>query len=301
MNGNTSINGRKLSWEDAQTFLAVAETGSFSSAAQLLALGQPTVSRRIANLETKLSQQLFTRGKQGAQLTAVAEQLLPIASQMAKWATEFEQVAQNLTDGAEGLVRIACPPGVAVEQIAPFAGWLAQHEPGIRLEVLAAIDFVDLSRGVADIAIRTQKPREPELVVLREVASQQGIYGAPDYVGGLDQPVTWQDLKWVTWSDRYREVAPRPMLEKLIPEFTPSLSSDDYLVQKAAVKAGLGVMICDAPEASDSPSLVEVDVGVALPPVKFYLVCTRSMRNVSLITRVADLLVEKLAVNKSGQ
>jgi DNA-binding transcriptional LysR family regulator len=46
----------QLSWEDAQTFLTVAEEHSFSAAARVLGLGQPTVSRRIQALETRLRQ-----------------------------------------------------------------------------------------------------------------------------------------------------------------------------------------------------------------------------------------------------
>lgn len=42
------------SWEDAQTFLAVAEQRSFSAAAALLGVGQPTISRRVVALEARL-------------------------------------------------------------------------------------------------------------------------------------------------------------------------------------------------------------------------------------------------------
>ena len=48
-----------IAWEDMRLFLAVAETGSFSSAAKRLQLGQPTVSRRLADLEYVLGYKLF--------------------------------------------------------------------------------------------------------------------------------------------------------------------------------------------------------------------------------------------------
>ena len=63
------------SWEDAETFLAVAEHDSFSAAAAMLGVGQPTISRRIANLESRLGCQLFTRSKLGSQLTEAGSRL----------------------------------------------------------------------------------------------------------------------------------------------------------------------------------------------------------------------------------
>lgn len=282
-----------ISWEDAQTFLAVIETGSFSAAARLLDLGQPAVSRRIKNLEQRLAQQLFIRGKHGAERTPAAERLIPAAEQMAKWAVEFDRATRGGSDDIAGVIKVAAPPGVAVENLAPFAGYLAGVLPDIQLEILSAIDHVDLTRGSADIAIRTQYPREPELIALHEFSAQPAVYGAPSYVSKLKAPCSWQDLDWVTWAGRYRHVSPRPMLEKLISDFQPVLASDDYLVQKAAVHAGIGVMIC-APPAAERTTLVAVDIGVTLPASSFYLVCARSVQQVPRIQRVVELMVAKL-------
>tara|TARA_R110002072_G_scaffold31735_12_gene97631 strand:- start:2913 stop:3782 length:870 start_codon:yes stop_codon:yes gene_type:complete len=284
-----------ISWEDAQTFLAVIESGSFSAAGKALNLGQPTISRRIIKLERRLSEQLFIRGKHGAERTSAADRLLPAAQQMAKWATEFDHAAKGGENQIAGVVKIAAPPGVAVEQIAPFAAHLMKVLPDIRLEVLSSIDHVDLTRGAADIAIRTQKPTEPELIALHEFQSQPAVYGAPAYVEKLRQPCVWADLDWVTWAGRYQSVTPRPMLEKLIPEFQPMLASDDYLVQKAAVRAGVGVMICSRSSSDEIGTLVEVDVGVILPQSAFYIVCARSVQHVPRIKRVIEAMVEKLS------
>ncbi|MFT4821434.1 MAG: DNA-binding transcriptional LysR family regulator [Candidatus Azotimanducaceae bacterium] len=283
-----------ISWEDAQTFLAVVESGSFSAAARVLDLGQPTISRRIKNLEQRLSQQLFVRGKHGATRTTAADRLLPAAEQMAKWAAEFDHATRGAEDLVAGIVKIAAPPGVAVEQLAPLAAALAAQLPDIQLEILSSVDHVDLTRGTADIAIRTQFPNEPELIALHEFQSQPAVYGAPAYVAKLKVPCDWQDLDWVTWAGKYRDIAPRPMLQKLIPQFQPILASDDYLVQKAAVKAGIGVMICSPSGPFDTDALMAVDIGVTLPISPFYIVCARSMQHVPRVKRVVELMVENL-------
>ena len=62
-----------LSWEDVRLFLAVAEHGSLSEAARRLRIGQPTVSRRLAELEERLGYPLFERSVEGARLTTPGE------------------------------------------------------------------------------------------------------------------------------------------------------------------------------------------------------------------------------------
>jgi DNA-binding transcriptional LysR family regulator len=288
------MNASSLSWEDTQTFLAVVEHRSFSAAARALALGQPTVSRRIQHLERLLAQQLFVRGKHGARPTDAALRLVPAAEQMAKWAAEFDRAASGAERLASGVVRVAAPPGVAVEQLAPFAALLRQRAPAISLEVLSAIDHIDLTRGHADLAIRTHYPNEPELVVLREFETQPGVYASRSYAESIRQPCTWEDLAWVTWAGRYRDVAPRSMLEKVIPGFEPVFASDDYLVQKAAVTAGLGATIISRPAGFEQGELVEIDVGVRLPAQSLYVVCAKSMQHVPRVRAVFEFLVESI-------
>ena len=132
-----------LSWEDAQTFLAVIEHTSFSAAARSLGVGQPTISRRIKNLEEMLSEQLYIRGKYGAEPTDAAHHLKPAAAQMAKWAAEFGRLALHRDNELSGVVKIAAPPGVSVELLAPFAYMLKLLEPGIRLEILSSVYHVN--------------------------------------------------------------------------------------------------------------------------------------------------------------
>ena len=286
--------GRLLTWTDAQTFLAVAEHRSFSAAAAELGVGQPTISRRIRDIEQKLGQQLFERGRHGAVATAAAGRLLPAALQMAKWATEFDHLAQGNEAVAEGTVCIAAPPGIAVEKLAPFAAQLKRSNPSIRLEITASVDYLDLTRGQADIAIRIQAPTEPGLVAVHQGSYQPAVFGAPSYVEQLPAPVEWRELDWVTWSEQYRDVAPRPMLEKLIPGFVPIFTSDDFLVLRAAVAAGVGAFITGRAIGEPYPDLVEIDLGVELPGSTFYVVCAKSMQHVPRVRVVIERLAALL-------
>src|SRR3954463_3550313 len=109
-----------ISWEDLRLFLAVAEPGSFSSAAKQLHLGQPTISRRLADLEYELGYKLFNRTASGAAPTAAARRLLEPARKMAGWAGEAGRPAAASDREPQGTVRIAAPPGAAFQFVAPF-------------------------------------------------------------------------------------------------------------------------------------------------------------------------------------
>jgi len=302
-----------ISWDNAQTFLAVAESRSFSAAATLLGVGQPTISRRIAALETRLGCQLFARGKQGATLTDEGAKLLPAAEQMARWAGEFGRLAQGSEEHPSGTVRIAAPPGLAVEVLAPLAASVREALPEIRLEVLASVDYLDLTRGGADLAIRTREVAEPELATIHSASFEIGVFATRDYEARLNRriadskraspPYRIEDLDWITWSFPYENVAPRPMLERVIPDFSPIFASDNYLVLKSALMAGLGVMVLEKQGAGlgpAGPELVELDLGFSLPSSDYYLICAKSMRFVPRVRAVADLLIQRLYTERLG-
>ena len=294
-----------ISWEDAQTFLAVAEQRSFSLAARALGLGQPTISRRIAGLEERLGCQLFRRGKRGAELTEDGARLLPAAEQMARWAGEFGRLARGAEESLAGSVRIAAPPALAVDVLAPFAAQLLARLPEIRIEVLASIEHIDLSRGSADLAIRTRAPNEPELTTLGSAKIPIGVFGARSYVERLTGPTSLAALDWITWAFPYEHVAPRPMLERAIAGFAPVFASDNYLVQRSALAAGVGAMILECPLPGAPPfapgvELVEIDIGVRLPPGELHIVCAKSMRYVPRVRAVFELLRAELAARIAG-
>ncbi|TXT35412.1 MAG: Mau operon transcriptional activator, partial [Comamonadaceae bacterium] len=119
----------KLCWDDLQYFVVVSEQGSMSAAARKLKLGQPTLSRRIAELEALIGEPLFERTSQGTVLTAAGRKLLPAAQSMAEWANEAQRQAQSHTDLPQGTVRIAAPPGIAREILVPLAVRMAQKHP----------------------------------------------------------------------------------------------------------------------------------------------------------------------------
>jgi len=282
-----------IPWDDLRLFLAVAETGSLSAAARRLRLGQPTLSRRMAALEEQLDERLFTRGTGGVVLTAGGERLRPLALRMAEWASEAAGAVAKGRRGPIGRVRIAAPPGVAFDFLAPFAASMRAQAPGITLEVSAGIEYVNLLRGEADLALRTREPTDPDLVCLSETKVEVGVFAAASYARRLPKRYGVRELDWIAWAPPHTDVPPNPQLAALIEGFQPVFASNDYLVQLAALEAGVGAMVMGRPVGRSRFRHLRplaVTLGTTPTHASFYLVGAKRMIEAPRVRRVIEAL-----------
>lgn len=287
-----------IPWDDARVFLAVAEHGSLSRAATQLGMTQPTVSRRLAALEGSLGEALFSRGVEGASLTAYGERLLSPARRMAEGAAELSRVAEGRDASLEGTVRVTAPPGVAFEFVVPFAAKLREKRPGLRLEVVATTRYVDLSRREADLALRLKTPDQRDLTcvaTVRDEAAPHVAAALAERIGPHPKPA---DVPWITWAPPLDDMQPGPLLQSLIPGFRPSFAADDYLVQLRAAEAGLGAMFLGRGRHKllRPTGLVELRVqGIARVPAATHLVCATRALEIPRVRAVADMLRAEMA------
>ena len=90
-----------------EAFERVARLGSFTRAADDLNLTQPSISARIAGLETELGGMLFERGRRRLRLTPLGEIFLPYAERTLATLADGMQAARNYAEGSLGQVSIA--------------------------------------------------------------------------------------------------------------------------------------------------------------------------------------------------
>lgn len=286
-----------ISWDDAQLLLRIAETRSLSAAAKHLKLSQPTVTRRLAALEYQVGASLFRRSVTGVSLTNTAARLLPFAQKMAEWAGELNRAVDAHPGPPRGLVRVTSSPFVCFDFLAPFAGLLAQRHPEIRLEVLSSVNYLDLGRGEADLALRAKAPADGDLISLFSKQIENAVFVAKSLKNKLPVQPAINALPWIAWCPPFESLPPNPQLEALIPQFVPAFTSDHFLIHLAAAEAGAGAMVLGkvTHRLSRKSSLVplEIDLG----PHRFqeiHLVCAKSAYEIPRIRCVADLLVEEL-------
>lgn len=285
-----------IPWTDWQVVHAAFTSGSFTAAAEALGVGQATVSRRVASVEAALGHTLFDRHRTGLVPTSAAARLRPHLEALAAAAHGAAHAVDGLEEEARGEVRVAGPPGLCVDLVPALAARLARTHPNLHLCVLADIEPRDLDRREADLALRMVGTDRGDLLVRRLLTARGGLYAAPAYLERLPAGFTLADVALVHYSDEFSHIALDQLLRSL--GGRTALRSNDYLVQRAAVQAGLGAALLSDREAR-ALGLVRLDLPLPVEPVAtLYLVVHRALRHVPRVAAVidaVDALVAELA------
>ena len=165
-------------------FLRVADAGSFSRAAADLELGQPTVSRRIQDLEESLGTTLFQRTTRALSLTEAGTRFYKRATDILTGYDEAEAEARGLENAPVGLLRISCSHSFARRVSAPAATSFLAAWPSIRVDLLSEDAITDLVAEGVDIAFRRGELRDEGLEMLLHAAVERRRFGTTVAVDG---------------------------------------------------------------------------------------------------------------------
>lgn len=146
-----------------KAFLAVAETASFSVAAEQLHLTQPAVSKRVASLEEELNTRLFDRISRRISLTEAGRQLLPRAQRMIYELEDIRRSISNLNGEVSGRLTMGTSHHIGLRRLPPALKRYSRDYPEVQLD----IRFMDsetacsaVLQGDLELAIVTL-PTEP--------------------------------------------------------------------------------------------------------------------------------------------
>ena len=288
-----------LRWDDVRLFLALCRASTVGEASRALGVDSSTVSRRLTALETALSTSLFDRGHEGISPTKAAEDLLAVAEEMEAVMLRFAHAADGLEREASGLVRIACPPDVGNVVIAPLLRELFALHPALRVEIVPGEAVIDLTRREADLALRTVRPTQGDLVVTRLASVRWVLVASAELARELGPLRSWHDAPWIGWGARLSQIGPAKWLESHAKALDPVLRSDSLMVQIAAASAGVGVTLVPEPSARHY-GLVPLELAPRLrgdaaswPTDELFLVTVRALHNVPRVRAIWDLLLQR--------
>ncbi|WP_170787664.1 LysR family transcriptional regulator [Ruegeria lacuscaerulensis] len=175
-------------WNQARSFLARAEEGSFTAAARVLGQTQPTVGRHVAALELALGVTLFERVGKSLDLTTAGAELLVHVSEMANVANRNSLTAASQSKAIEGQVRITASDVMSADQLPPILKQIRLAAPRIEIDVVAANDIRDIQQREADIAIRHVRPTQSDLIAKLVAEATAHFYAAPSYLEQVGRP-----------------------------------------------------------------------------------------------------------------
>jgi DNA-binding transcriptional LysR family regulator len=119
-----------------EVFLAVAKTGSFTKAGELLHASQSGVSHTIADLEKELGVLLFKRNRNGVKLTEAGKKIVDLASEINNQIDQIYHIAATEKEVQSGTLRIGSFPSYSNKVIPSIFQSFRNHYPGIELLLL---------------------------------------------------------------------------------------------------------------------------------------------------------------------
>ena len=284
-------------WDDYRYFLAVAEAGTLSAAAQALGASQPTIGRRVAELEKRLEAKLFHRSPSGYQLTELGQQVHERVKAIDKEAQWIERKVSYSDRVPEGRVVLTTTEDIGYFCLAPLLGRFHEQHPEIDLDLIIAYHAVDLLSGEADIALRVGNPKSAQLVGRRLCKLRFGLFASKEYLARHPVPRTVEDLNHHSVIESVRQLnnfAQTTWLRRHSEQGRVAFSCDNLMVQLSALEAGLGIIALPhymLTHNSKVRTLLADQFELALD---LWMLTPRDLRRVPRVRAVLDFLSAQL-------
>jgi DNA-binding transcriptional LysR family regulator len=177
-----------------EAFVLVVDTGSFSAAARRLNVGQPAVSKTIAQLEDRLGVKLLARTTRGLTATEAGLNFYERARRSIEEAEEAELSARTAGSSLTGRLRICAAVTFARIHIIPrLPEFLARH-PELEMEVVLDDRNIDLVQEGIDVALRMGRLVDSTLTARRIASSSHAVLATPTYFARSSEPAKPGDL-----------------------------------------------------------------------------------------------------------
>jgi DNA-binding transcriptional LysR family regulator len=164
-----------------ETFVRVVDSRSFSAAARHLNVGQPAVSKSIAQLEERLGARLLLRSTRGLMPTEAGKSFYDRARRAIEEAEEAEHAARGACGGLVGRLRVSAPVTFASLHILPrLSVFLAAHS-NLSIDLILDDREIDLIEEGVDVALRIGALRSSALTARKIATSRRQVVGAPAY------------------------------------------------------------------------------------------------------------------------
>ena len=293
-------------------FLATADAGSFTKAAERLHLSSSAVSKSVARLEERLGVILFERSTRRLKLSSAGQAYYATCKRVLQELTDAEGVLAEQEGELAGTVRIGVPASYGRMRVMPALIALCEKYPRLQPSIAFSDRFVDLFEERIDIAVRIGAPGHwPAALGQLHLGEERLIFcAAPSYLARRGTPVEIEEL------ERHDCIAygrgdgtASPWLFAKVAEHadgverrvvTPRLIVGDAEAQTAAVLAGLGI----AQQATwllrehlASGAIVEVLPGYATPGLPLYLAWPLARQLTSKTGTLLQELKQRLSID----
>jgi len=240
-----------------KTFLAVAETGTFSAAGEAVGLSHSAISLHIKALESALGTALVDRSRRPPVLTAKGHALVERSRRMIDLMDEISALGSD--ESLVGSLDVGVVPSAIIDLVPPALAEMRKRQPKLKLQIRTGLSGELAARvrgGELDVAIATEPEQLIEGLRFRTIWQEPLVVIIPREWPELsvrevllNRPFIW--FSRATWAGQQIE---RRLIEMGI-FVRDTMEVDSLIAVTALVRHGLGVSI--VPRRKD---------GAALPP-----------------------------------
>ncbi len=191
-NAATPLN--QLSWDDLRIFLACVESRSFRQAADVLKVSSSTIVRRVQRLERSLGIRLFNRLPEGVIPTDEAHAIVNSARSMERAIYDVCRRSVQPEEATRGQVKISVTEGLGTFWVLPRLIEFQRGHPYLTIDLRCAMENADVLRMEADMAVQLERPKSPDLKLVKLGRLHIYPFVAKSYVDMFGLPETIDDI-----------------------------------------------------------------------------------------------------------
>jgi DNA-binding transcriptional LysR family regulator len=177
-----------------EAFVRVVDAGSFSGAARLLRVGQPAVSKTIAQLEERLGVRLLLRSTHGLTPTEAGRSFYERARRAIEEADEAEHAARGAGATLSGRLRICAAVTFSRLHVLPRLPLFLEQHPQLDVDFVLDDRNIDLIEEGIDIALRMGNLADSNLIARKIGQSPRHVFATPAYLERMGVPHVPADL-----------------------------------------------------------------------------------------------------------
>lgn len=175
-------------------FIRVVELGSLSRAATDLGVGQPAVTKWVAQLERTVGSRLLHRSSQGVTVTEIGARYLEQCRLIAHQVEEAHNLARQMQSELQGSLRVSTSVAFGRRVLAPLVLRFLREHPKMQIDLSCEDRYVDLRAQGVDVAVRMGRLADSELGARHLGFNPWVVVASSGYLASRGTPLTPQDL-----------------------------------------------------------------------------------------------------------
>jgi len=236
--------------ESLKVFCDLAETTSFTKAAQINGVTQSAVSQQISSLETKFAATLIERSKKRFTLTKEGETLYKYSKQIVQSYDELRHKIQEIQNVVTGTIKVVTIYSIGLHELPPYLKKFLKKHPTVNVSVeyrRATQLYEDIISGMADIGLVAYPQKDPRLHVTSLAEDMLVLICHPDHPLAQKPRVKLSEIASHKFIAFEPDIPTRRAIDKILRdrnvEVDHAMEFDNIETVKRAVEIDAGISI----------------------------------------------------------